>query len=522
MPRINGVAHLRIPAALESVALADYGLPTSMLLRNAAFTLVLGASVACSSGGGDLDYGDCPEGYLSECARFDVPLDHAGGSAERISIHIARHPAKDSATKQLWLLAGGPGGAGNAYGGLISVLHEELPDTDIYVMDHRGTGYSHRLFCKSLENDEVTVEATKSCLDELEQQGDKLRLAYFTVTQAAQDLVQAIEATRSPDQQVFLWGASYGTVWAHRAAQIAPAGLLSGVVFDGFLTPNGSPVLEYDHGVEEVGIRLAAACAKDVECRTHIGPDPLASVRALYTRLDTSPCQGIDGAKARIELGSLIDFQELATVFPAMVRLSRCAVSDQTELTFLHTRVNDLQKQQLARRALFSNVLYLNIGLSELWSAKGVVTPSAEELQKRADAQNFVTSDVSTAARLLAIRQVWPLPPVPPEFTKPVKDPSMAMLWLAGTMDTRTPLDQANKITRYYPKSSYVVIPAATHVPGSDLWGYRVVLEFLRTRKIDRNLIGISDAPVRWHDAQSVKYTWGTTEQWGAGNPSLP
>lgn len=483
---------------------------------------MLAASTACSTEGGVLDYGACPEGYLSECAHLDVPLDHEGNSSERISVHIARHPAKNGATKQLWLLAGGPGQAGDAYTKMIPKLHEALPDTDVYVMDHRGTGYSHRLLCTAFENG-TSIDTAKACLAELEEKGEKQRLDYFTITQAARDLVSAIEATRSDRQQVFLWGSSYGTVWAHRTAQIAPPGLLSGVVFDGFLSPNKASVIEYDHGIEEVGQRLAVACAEDAECRSHIGADPIAATRSLYARLNASPCMSFDGDAARAFFGRLIDVQYLSVVFPAMVRLSRCSASDQSELTSFMSLFDERVTRWSTRASTFSRVLNLNISISELWSVAGTPSVSAEELQSRADAQTFSLGGDSIPGKLARIRSIWPLPPVPSSVSEPVGDKGVAMLWLAGTMDTRTPLDQARKVTQMYPASSFVVVPHAGHVPSGHPAGYGLVVDFLRTREVNRRwLRDPDDAPVRFQDPEAINATWGTTEQWGAGSPSLP
>src|SRR5262245_47050770 len=55
-------------------------------------------------------FGACAPGYPAECAFLDVPLDHARPDGETIKLHIARQRAPSGkATKQLWLLAGGPG-----------------------------------------------------------------------------------------------------------------------------------------------------------------------------------------------------------------------------------------------------------------------------------------------------------------------------------------------------------------------------------------------------------------------------
>src|SRR5262249_40088018 len=73
--------------------------------------------------------GACETGYADECALLDVPLDHANPSGETISFHIARHRAKGTATRQLWMLAGGPGQAGSVFTPVLDDLAERMPDT---------------------------------------------------------------------------------------------------------------------------------------------------------------------------------------------------------------------------------------------------------------------------------------------------------------------------------------------------------------------------------------------------------
>src|SRR5689334_17425167 len=60
-------------------------------------------------------FGKCPKYYATECAQIDVPLDHANEGGESIKIHIARQKASVPAKRQLWLLSGGPGQAGDSW-----------------------------------------------------------------------------------------------------------------------------------------------------------------------------------------------------------------------------------------------------------------------------------------------------------------------------------------------------------------------------------------------------------------------
>lgn len=482
-------------------------------------------------------YGACPTGYLSECATIQVPLDHANPSGESIDFHFSRFPAMTPpATRQVWLLAGGPGQAGFVYRNLVSALAARLPDAEIFVPDHRGTGYSHRLTCpeqdvpNSYGGYSLRPARGEACLDALRSSGDYDRLAYFTGAQAAADVLAAIDRTRGPSQKVFVWGASYGTHWAHRMLQLRPEGI-DGFVFDGFLTPNHFAFLNYDRAAQEAGAAFSSACDADASCTMHIGPGgALAKIQEVLARLERSPCAGFDRRQARTFFTLFLDsFNARALLFPMLHRLDRCTRDDQIALGFLATTYNGLLAASYDIPYVNSGVVQQNIVMSELWATPGQVTPSMAELDAAANAQAFL-GGLSVPSSLLGLRAIWPLPP--DDFSNlpvPVVTRSR-MLWLGAAMDAHAFPSQAAAISEVYPGATYINLANAAHVPSrqsplaadhADNCGMHLVTSFIEgDGAIDRSCEAAMEAPIfEAPDAAFATRFWNTADDWGDGTP---
>src|SRR5687768_6556987 len=106
---------------------------------------------ACTDAGGPdapggedppaITWGVCPPGFETECAQVPVPLDWEAPGGERIEILVSRRPAPaQPARAQLVLVTGGPGNSAYHFAGegILDQLAGSLPDTDVYVIEHRG------------------------------------------------------------------------------------------------------------------------------------------------------------------------------------------------------------------------------------------------------------------------------------------------------------------------------------------------------------------------------------------------
>ena len=498
------------------------------------------------------DFGPCPPGYQTECAFLDVPLDHGRAGGPTIRVHLARRRGSAGSARQLWLLAGGPGQAGEIWNATVTGLAARMPDTDIYVLDHRGTGRSHRLTCAAQDvpgsagGYVLDPEDVPSCLDELRTKGDLDRLPFFTTRQAAGDLARAIRATRAPGQKVHVWGGSYGTHLAHRFLQLEPD-LADGVVFDGYMTPSRFAFVDYDRGVEEVGTLFAAGCAADRSCAAHLGGDPREKARAILAGLDARPCGVLDRATARTWASVFLDgFYSRALVFPLLHRLERCSEADRAAIDHLVVRFTSAlgggaasprPSADAAPAATYtgSGILQYNIVLSELWNLPGRPEPTVAALTAAADAQVFLAAR-SYPASIAHLRATWPLPP-DDASSLPLPVPAgsrTAQLWLAGGLDTRTPPSQSALLPGLYPTQPMVLLPGAAHTPGAGSplatdplrsCGSTIAEGFVTRGVVDTACVA-DLAPV-WYDAPYApwaSYWWGDADDWGdaAEKPADP
>src|SRR5688572_26126213 len=79
----------------------------------------------------------------AECANVEVPLDWKSPSGKKVTFFVKRLLGKGAEPrKQLWLLQGGPGAAGDGLEPLAEEVAARDDGVDIYIPDHRGTGRS--------------------------------------------------------------------------------------------------------------------------------------------------------------------------------------------------------------------------------------------------------------------------------------------------------------------------------------------------------------------------------------------
>jgi pimeloyl-ACP methyl ester carboxylesterase len=414
-------------------------------------------------------WGPCPEetGYTvepgNECATIDVPLDHEDPQGETIPLFVARRLSGKAGAPQLWLLDGGPGSSGeDFFWGLVGQLAQALPDVDIYVPAHRGTGRSAGLTCAGEAHGtprdvELSPEEWKACSEELTAKWGK-KLAFFNTTSAAKDTGLVIDRVRAPDQKVFLYGLSYGTYLLWRYLALFPD-QASGVIQDSIVSPGELFVSQVDQSFEPVLADYAALCKADALCSSKLGPDPMDRIAKLFTAVDGGHCAaaGFDRALLRQTLGqSLMGWRARLLGLAVAYRLERCAPEDLTALQAfkdLYYSPYDLDG--------FSHGLEVNIDFSELWESPA---PSAAEMKARGTSRlasidwgvehadvYFYWSKYPADAYALA----WPTTKLP-------------MLMLNGTLDTETPFDTAHVAAAHYQGAhqTFVTLPGSPHGGG--------------------------------------------------------
>ncbi|MEN0067810.1 MAG: alpha/beta fold hydrolase [Myxococcota bacterium] len=294
-----------------------------------------------------IDFNACPVDGIErplECAWVEVPAVRNDEGAGTLHIGLWRMPGAGEDRTALWLLNGGPGGAGSAFLEVAAELLDAGLEADIYMPDHRGTGNSEFLECPGAIGQPDLASYGAACSRELrERWGD--RLDGFTTTEAAADLESLIARLRAPNQRVVVYGGSYGSHWAQRYLQLAPD-QADAVLTDGTCMQEFCSFTRFDGSRDEALRRVLTDCADDPICAEQlgVGEDAFAVFRTLRTEAE-------EGTLCLPALPTLQAFDDLINVsliaeprlLPALLaRLQRCEASDLDAIFAFVTRVNAL------------------------------------------------------------------------------------------------------------------------------------------------------------------------------------
>jgi pimeloyl-ACP methyl ester carboxylesterase len=218
---------------------------------------------------------ECPlyEAYegegMAECASLTVPLYYDDIGGEQGKVQVKRLPALEPATRQLYILQGGPGLSGTAtMGGLMAKVQEAAPDIEVITIDHRGTGGSMVLRCPDQEAEDspsgtaIALDEWEACATYAEQTHP---LDAITASNSARDLAIMVELLRQEELSVFVYGVSYGSFWAHRYARIFP-NQADGVILDSLIPPTGFRNDIHDQVENDVTHAIFELCDGDEAC----------------------------------------------------------------------------------------------------------------------------------------------------------------------------------------------------------------------------------------------------------------
>lgn len=416
-----------------------------------------------------LAWKSCPiftgeQGTGAECATIEVPLDWADPNGKKAELFVKRISGSGPNRKQVWLLQGGPGGAGDGMEDMAAELSRQDASVDVYIPDHRGTGRSTYLGCKQQQFGVYSLDDWQICLEEVKQTwGDKL--ATFSTTTAARDVGYAIERTRAVGQEVHVYGVSYGTYWAQRYLQIFPQQPTT-VVLDGVCQSGICSLTKYGKWFDDVGKKFLGECAQDAFCASKMGPDPVAKVREALAALDARTCSGITAGWRAAEMRRiftmfLASFQMRNLVPATAYRILRCSADDVTAINHM---LQTITQWFGGRRAwangddLSSDVLGMNIAMSELEEEPPI--SKAQLLQLMADAVFFEKDDT----QLRDLYDIWPRY-AHDEYVGKYPQSPVPVLLLNGTLDPQTPVEFAQIVAPHYtaPHSQLVVLPRAAH-----------------------------------------------------------
>lgn len=413
-----------------------------------------------------VEWHDCPlnsnqmNGDGAECAVIKVPLDWSDPDGEKIDFFVKRLLAENQPSRgQLWFLNGGPGYSGADFEGLY-----QAGSIDIYLPDHRGVGRSSRLSCLDGESDSspggyvITDEELPACVEAMKEEwGDKLD--HFTITNAARDVGEVIRATKRPDDDIVIYGGSYGSIWADRLMVLYP-GEQAAVALDAIAT--NAPLDRMDEWFNDLGQRWMAACGADAFCSSKLGPDPWATMTAAIDGLDAGDCPGvsalgIDRQTLQVWFTALFyQWQFRPLIAPMVYRLARCDASDVVAYENLYPAFTTAGAPTTKDR-FFSLLLSAHISLSELWTEPAPTASEMAAFRETANVAHFLPTQFTS------VQPDWPLYPHD-EFFGLSGDTTTPVLILHGEFDF-IPQSVADAAAAHFsgPNQTLVNIPNAPH-----------------------------------------------------------
>lgn len=396
------------------------------------------------------------------CGVLLVPEVRGGGSGRQIALRVVVLPALTSKpAADPWVeLVGGPGNAASDFAASFAGDLRYLRQTrDVLLVDQRGTGASHPLYCEELALHQLTSfvprfppAAVAACRARLSAVAD---LSAYTTAAAAEDL----DAVRRwlGYAQLNLFGSSYGTRVALEYMRRFPAqtrsAMLWGVVPPDFRRPRFYP----RDGQRALG-RLLTECHADSACRGAF-PRLASDVADMWARLDHGPIPmtfvhpstgatvstTLTRAGVAQALWNALSYPDRGRQLPRIIH--RAAAGDFSLLQAL-----DVATRPPRRR--YYNGMHLSVVCAD-----EVLHNSPAELTA-ASVGMFMPAD--RGLEYLAACQAWGVAPSSADSQRPVTT-AVPTLIISGELDPITPPSWGEQVARALPHSRHVVIPALSH-----------------------------------------------------------
>ncbi|KAH3755951.1 alpha/beta hydrolase fold [Pelomyxa schiedti] len=483
------------------------------------------------------------------CLNVTAPLDYSNPSAGDISLFVTKLTNLSSSpklTSQLWMIAGGPGEAGEPL--LNSMINWDLMDAldetfELIFPDHRGTGYSTPLYCPNPDMAHV-VECT-TYLDEV--MGDNLH--QFTISNAARDINFLLKMNSGPGIKQHLYGISYGTLLIQRFLLIfnSTEDRPLSVTLDGVVSPTHMEGIDYDVHFNNIGRVFMARCDSDTFCSAAFdGTCAYQKMQELFDALSqgeptcfdklTQPLPPPFAENKHMGLEMLfatILEDEVARVLipPTVFRINRCNSDDIAALNHLMKLIGggglNIGDEPLIPA---DNVLLLiNIETSELLSFD--TPPDAKTLAEQSMSLYFATF---AEVEVRVWYDFWNRYPLDGYTQKVPNVDGLPLLMLNGNLDPATPVYWPSDLWMHYfsssPLAKFVMLDTSTHgslvyspVTNSDTpCGIQVLASWLlggyETNTVDTTCLSHL-APIDWEgtNADTIQDSitfFGTTDMW--------
>ncbi len=470
-------------------------LPLVLLLAlpGAAFARQFGAIAFAPC---ELKAGRVAGAVAAECARFEVPENHAEPQGRRITLRLALVPARAEAPAPdpMVLLAGGPGqSAIDAYPMTQAAFKPLLARRHVLLVEQRGTGQSSPLKCALpdwKQPGEGTLEAARGQAREcLRRYEGKVDTRFYATSDYIADLEQVRQALGVP--QVNLAGGSYGTRVALEYLRRHPAAVRS-VFIDSVAPPELALGQDHARNLDEALAAMTRRCSADAACRARYG-DIGVTLRSLQRQVKANP-RPVTFRHPRTHTPMTVPFNEAALL--AVARLFSYDPKTTALLPLLLSEAAAGRPEPLMAQA---ELMFGSLG-DELAHGMELSVTCAEDadlLQSLpADRDRLMGNVLPDFVR--AQCEVWPHAARPPDFKQPVVSDKPVLL-LSGEYDPVTPPRYAEQVAGTLSNSRNLVARGEGHTPAATGCMPRLLREFvekLQPKALDASCLdALGDTP---------------------------
>jgi pimeloyl-ACP methyl ester carboxylesterase len=400
----------------------------------------------------------------AEVAYLEVPRRHSDPNGPSMRLRVVRLPATGGGSHMapVVYLAGGPGGSGvgTARGPRWPVFDTVRRQTDVLLLDQRGTGlsepppdcpYTHRFDDdQPLQHDaalDVLRATALRCIAYWRMTG--VDLAAYTTTESAHDIEDLRRAMALP--RISLWGMSYGSHLALASIRLHAPGIERAVLI-GTEGPDDTLKLplEADVLLEKLGADAAKDGFQDL---------PGSARRILRTlRAHSGSGRSLLHHGRRVTIGEFDAQLAIAASLGRRTtqRLLPLALRDAENGNYdLLAGIVLTVREQLGQFSAMPLAMDVASGHSQ---DHGSIVAAQSRQSLFGDALNFPFPMLGDELALTVLGD---------DFRAPLHS-KVPTLFISGTLDGRTPLANAQRLLAGFDHGSHLVVQDASH--DDELW----------------------------------------------------
>lgn len=404
-----------------------------------------------------------PTVLVAEEGRLRVRERHADPESREIEVHFVRFPSTaERPGPPIVYLAGGPGGSGtwSASGDRFPLFQRMREVGDVIAFDQRGTwstepytvcpgAWSYPLDRPS--EVETLRAAVAPFLEECARHwGERADLSAYNTVESAEDL-EALRVALGAEK-LTLWGISYGTHLALAYIRAHPD-RVHRAVLAGVEGPDHTYKLPAR--VDAVLQRVNEAILADPRARG-AAPDFLGSLKDLEARLEEEP------ARVELEHPETGETVSVAVGAEDLRRAVFAALGEREDIERLLEHGLPVLEGDL--RGLASVAIEDRSENRELAMSLSMDCASGATAERRAairrQAETSILGDRNVWLEVAC--DYWPVEDLGDAFRSPV-EADVPVLFISGTLDPRTPPENAEDVLPGFPNGRHLVIEGGSH-----------------------------------------------------------